>query len=144
MKKSLTRIVTLLARKSQMCIGNVLSKYDLTAAEQPFFMTLRRKEGVTQDELTSIVCVDKSAATRAIKSLEEKGYIIRLKDEKDKRHNRVYLTEKAKQISEDVAKELLDLNDMITKGINPEEIDIIYNALVKMNENSSDILDNKK
>lgn len=144
MQKSLTRIVTLLARKSQMCIGNVLNKYDLTAAEQPFFMALRRKEGITQDELTAIVCVDKSAAARAIKSLEQKGYIIRLKDEKDKRHNRVYQTEKAKQIGEEVAKELLDLNDMITKGINPEEIDIIYNALVKMNENSSDILDNKK
>ena len=144
MNKSLTRIVTLLARKSQMCIGNALNKYDLTAAEQPFFMALRHNEGITQDELTAIVCVDKSAATRAIKSLEEKGYIIRVKDEKDKRHNRVYQTEKAKQIGEEVAKELLELNDMITKGINSEEINIIYNALVRMNENSSDILDNKK
>ena len=141
--KCLTRMITLLARRSQICIGNTLKKYNLSAAEQPFFMTLKHNEGTTQEELTAIVCVDKSAATRALKSLEEKGYIIRKQDEKDKRQNRVYLTEKAKQIGEDVAKELLDLNDMITKDIYPEEIDIIYSALVKMNKNAIDILDTK-
>lgn len=34
-------------------------------------MALQNHEGMTQDELTSIVCVDKAATARAVKSLEE-------------------------------------------------------------------------
>lgn len=144
MDKSLTRMITLLARKSQICIGNVLNKYNLSAAEQSFFMALQHNEGITQEKLTAIVCVDKAATTRAVKSLEEKGYLIRKQDEKDKRQNQIYPTEQAKQIGNDVLEELLRLNDMVTKDISSEEIDIIYNALLKMNKNFNDILESKK
>lgn len=140
MKNKITRMITLLARKSQMCIGNVLSKYNLTAAEQPFFMALQHNEGITQEELTAIVCVDKAATTRAVKSLEEKGYLIRKQDERDRRQNRIYATMQAKQISGMVRKELLHLNDMVTQDIGLEEIDILYNALLKMDENFTKIL----
>lgn len=140
MKNKITRMITLLARKSQMCIGNVLSKYNLTAAEQPFFMALQHNEGITQEELTAIVCVDKAATTRAVKSLEEKGYLIRKQDERDRRQNRIYATTQAKQISGMVRKELLHLNDMVTQDIGLEEIDILYNALLKMDENFTKIL----
>lgn len=140
MKNKITRMITLLARKSQMCIGNVLSKYNLTAAEQPFFMALQHNEGITQEELTAIVCVDKAATTRAVKSLEEKGYLIRKQDERDRRQNRIYATTQAKQISGMVRKELLHLNDMVTQDIGLEEIDFLYNALLKMDENFTKIL----
>lgn len=140
MDKSITRMITLLARKSQICIGNLLKKYDLTAAEQPFFMALQRHEGVTQEELTVLVCVDKAATARAVKSLEEKGYLIRIQDAKDRRQNLIYPTEKARQISNDVLEDLLHLNDRITKDISLEEQDIIFNALLKMNKNFVNIL----
>lgn len=144
MDKNLTKTINILSRRIQMCISNTLKKYDLTAAEQPFFMALIKNEGVTQDELTSIVCVDKSAATRVMKSLTEKGYIIREQDKNDKRQNRVYQTEKAKQISYDVKKELIKLNDMITYDIDLDKLDIIFDALMKMSENTNLILKNKE
>ena len=46
MNKSIARMINLLARKSQSYIGNALCKYNLTAAEQPFFMALQHYEGV--------------------------------------------------------------------------------------------------
>jgi DNA-binding MarR family transcriptional regulator len=126
-----------------MCIEHTLKKYNLSAAEQPFFMALMDNEGITQEELTAIVCVDKSAAARTLKSLEEKGYVIREQDKKDKRQNRVYLTQMANEISDKVSSELLNLNDMIVKNVTLEEINVIYKGLSKINDNVIDILNNK-
>ena len=43
-----------------MYLGRVLSQYNLTVAEQPF-LWLYKSWGITQEELTAIVCVDKAA-----------------------------------------------------------------------------------
>lgn len=135
MKKSIGRMITLLARKSQIYLGNALNKYDLTAAEQPFFMALQRYEGITQEELTAIVCVDKAVTTRVVRSLEEKGYLTRLQDEKDRRQNRIYPTKKAKQLALVVKEELQKFNDMLTEGIDIKSQELICQILLQMEDN---------
>lgn len=144
MDKSIGRMITLLARKSQGYLSGALSRHNLTVMEQPFFMALQHYEGITQEELTVIACVDKSATARAVKSLEEKGYLIRVQDKQDKRQNRIYPTITAKQLGETVRNELLHFNDLLTQGIEPENLDLVYEALLKMEENLTDILNDKR
>lgn len=139
MDKSMTRMITLLARKSQGCIGEVISPYNLTIAEQPFFMAIQKHSGITQEELTSLVGVDKAATARAVKSLEQKGFLTRQQDKKDKRQNRIYPTEKTLELGPEVKKQLLQLNDRITEGIAPQEAEIAFQALIKMEQNFSKI-----
>lgn len=143
MDKTIGRMITLLGRKSQRYIGNALSKYNLTAAEQPFFMAMHLHEGVTQEELTALVCVDKAVTTRVVKSLEEKGFLIRIHDTRDRRQNRIYPTEAARQLVDTVQKELLHFNDLLTQGIDPHSLELLYQALDIMDRNCSDILERK-
>jgi len=84
LNKSIGRLINLLARKSQMYLGKVLSQYNLRQQKSRFLWLCKNREGITQEELTSIVCVDKAATARAVRSLEEKGYLLRIQDEKDK------------------------------------------------------------
>lgn len=135
MSKHIARSITLLARKSQIYIGNALGKYGLTAAEEPFFMALLHHEGATQEELTALVCVDKAATARAVRSLEEKGYLVRVQDARDRRQNRVYPTDLAKRLGPEVHAELLRLNGRLTQGIAPEELETVRAALARMEEN---------
>ena len=144
MDKSIGRMITLLSRKCQSYLSRELSKYKLTAAEQPFFMALQHCEGITQDELTAVVCVDKSATARAVKSLEEKGFLIRIQDKNNRRQNRLYPTDKAKQISGSVKQELLHFNDLMTQGILPQTAEEVYMALLKIDENLTEMLGGKK
>ena len=139
MDRTIGRMITLLARKSQTYLAGALSKYDLTAAEQPFFMAIQNHKGATQEELTEIVCVDKAATARAVKSLESKGFLTRVQDEQDRRQNRVYPTEKARQMADTVKSELLCFNDHLTRGIDPQSLELVYQALLKMEENFNDI-----
>lgn len=143
MEKSIARMITLLSRKCQCYFSRELAKFGLTAAEQPFFMALQHYEGITQEKLTAVVCVDKSATARAVRSLEQKGFLIRVEDKNDRRQNRIYPTEKARQMGPVVRKELLHFNAMMIQGIPPETAELVYSALEKMEENFEEILGKK-
>ena len=140
MEQNLSRLIAFLARKSQACLGSVLDKYNLSVAELPFFVALQNCAGITQEEITAMVCVDKAVTTRAVKSLEVKGYLSRVRDEKDRRQNRLYATEAAKKLGEPVERDLLHLNDLLTQGIEPEHLTLIYESILKMEKNLADIL----
>lgn len=144
MNRSTLRMITLLARKSQMYMGVTLkNKYNITAAEQPFFMALQRCEGVTQEELTAMVCVDKAVTTRVVKSLEDKGYLTRVKDTQDRRQNRIYPTTLTRELGAAVQKDLLMFNDAVTQGISGEELEVVQKALIKMEANFAELLSGK-
>ena len=128
------RVLTRLARKCQIAVGNALQQYNLTAAEEPFLMSVLNNEGLTQEELTAYVGVDKAAASRTVRSLEEKGFLSRVQDPKDKRQNRVYPTDKAKEIGPLVRKELYKINLALTKELTQEEDDQVYHLLVRIDE----------
>lgn len=141
MTTNLTKMITLLARKNQAYIGHVLGKFNLTAAEQPFFMGIHRNAGLTQEELTAIVCVDKAATARAVRSLEEKGFLTRKQDEKDRRQNHIYPTRKAEDLEPEVHRELLRLNELLTRGISGEAMEITAATLQQMDRNFSEIME---
>lgn len=135
MDKSITKQVIYTARQSQLCIGSRMEKYGITAAEEPFFMAIQKHQGATQEELTLLVGVDKAATTRALSSLERKGYLMRQQDERDRRQNRIYATEKALRLGAEVREALMCLNDEVLHGI-PEEIQVmLYQALLQMEDN---------
>ena len=144
MKRSTMRMITLLARKGQMYMGTMLKhKYNITAAEQPFFMALQRCEGVSQEELTEMVCVDKAVTTRVVRTLEEKGYLTRVKDTQDRRQNRIYPTPLTRELGSEVQKDLLAFNDAVTRGIPKEELEVVQKALTKTEANFAELLSGK-
>ncbi len=144
MNRSTMRMITLLARKGQMYMGTMLKhKYNITAAEQPFFMALQRCEGVSQEELTEMVCVDKAVTTRVVRTLEEKGYLTRVKDTQDRRQNRIYPTPLTRELGSEVQKDLLAFNDAVTRGIPKEELEVVQKALTKMEANFAELLSGK-
>ncbi|MBR5533568.1 MAG: MarR family transcriptional regulator [Ruminiclostridium sp.] len=129
------RVLTRLARKCQIAVGNALQQYNLTAAEEPVLMAILNHEGFTQEELTAYIGVDKAAASRTVRSLEEKGFLTRVQDPKDKRQNRVYPTDKAREIGPLVRKELYKINLALTEALTQEEDDQVYHLLVRIEEN---------
>lgn len=137
MEGSITKRIIFMARRMQLCIGERLSKFEITAAEEPFFMAVQRNEGATQEDLTALVGVDKAATTRAIRSLARKGYLVRTRDEKDRRQNRVYPTEAAFAIGDSLHSELLDLNEALIQGLSAEQLRVLSEALSVIEDNLS-------
>ncbi len=137
---NLSRNMLRVCRKAQMCVGLVMKKYRMTTAEEPFFMTVAHSDGITQEELTSLIGVDKAMTTRAVRSLEIKGFVQKVQDEHDKRQNRIYKTDKTDNIKDEVAQDLLHLNKVFTAGISEADLENVIRVLSVMEENISNYL----
>ena len=79
--------------------------------------------------------MDKGTTARALKKLEEQGFLTRLRDERDKRSNKIYLSDKAKNIREDIFNILDDWNKQITRSLAKEEVKMLEDLLEKVSKN---------
>lgn len=136
----LSRDLLRVSRKAQLCVGSVVKKYNITVAEEPFFMAVNFHDGATQEELTALVGVDKAMTTRVIHSLESKGLVKRIQDTKDKRQNRIYKTDKVNELGDIVLNDLLQLNQIFTANISKDDLDNFMRILNVLDKNISNYL----
>ena len=144
MEPSTLRWITLLSRKTLVYLSSALAPYGLTAAEEPFYMSLDYVEGITQEELTALVYADKASTARRVKSLEEKGLLRRERDPADRRRNRLYLTEEAKARFAGVHRELLDLDQRLVGTLTPQERETLERALRTLQKTMNQVLEEQK
>lgn len=130
--KNIGRLVSILHRQSQIYFNYALKEFNITSAEYAFLMYLFRNDGLTQEEMSAYLYIDKSATHRAIKSLERKGYVMRVKDNLDKRYNRVYLTDKAKSHKDEIRQRVWRWSEFLRADLDSETIDLIFESLEKM------------
>ena len=112
--ENIGKYISQLHRKGNVFINRELSKYDLSVGQFMFLLDLYMKDGKNQEEISDSLKIDKGTTARAIKKLEEQGFVIRIKNENDKRSNKIYLTDKAKDIKENVFDILDDWNQKIS------------------------------
>ena len=68
----------------------------LTKEQFVVLKKLSAKDGLNQNELASLLYRDKSTMARLLAKMEEKGLVRREQSNKDKRINKIYITEKGK------------------------------------------------
>lgn len=124
--------MSILHRQAQIYINHALKDYNITSAEHFFLLYLWRNDGANQDEMSTYLYIDKAATARAVKSLEEKGYVIKDKDNIDKRFNRVYLSDKAKLHIEDIAYRVSNWSNILAEGLDDNTKEYIYSILEGM------------
>lgn len=87
-----------LYRHMQAELNTKLGHLGLGSGQSTFFFYICRYEGLSQKELTEKIFLEKSTTAKAVKYLEANGFIRREQDKKDKRVERLYLTEKGKSL----------------------------------------------
>jgi len=110
-------------------------------------MTIKFNDGLTQDELSDMVGVDRALTTRTVQSLEKKGLVRKEPDAKDKRYNHVYGTDSLHQLTDKIVPELLAFNEAAMDGISEEEISQMIDTMQRLENNISNyikVLDSKK
>ena len=121
MEKSIGKLITYLSRCIQQELKNVVVPFDISVGEEPYYMALTKQDGLTQDELTKLVKVDKAATARMVKSLET--------DPKDKRNKKIHLTERGRLKYEPLSRALKEFNQKLTSEWTDEQYEIVYQSL---------------
>jgi DNA-binding MarR family transcriptional regulator len=96
---------------------------------------LKNGDGISQEELNENLNFDKATTARAIKKLIKNGYLTKKIDDNDHRMNRIFLTNKAYNIYN----EMVNMNNywekIITENLSCEEKEMVQHILNKMLDN---------
>lgn len=92
-------------------------------------------DGLSQEELTEILNIDKGTTAKSIKKLETEGFVMRVKDKNDKRINRVYLTPKALEIKDEFLSSINAWENTLTSNLSYAEKEQALTLLKKITYN---------
>ena len=132
------RWISILYRQFQVFINNELKDLDITSGEYIYLIKLYENKELTQEDLAGIYYIDKAAITRSIRRLEDKGYIKRIKNQRDKRSYRIQVTEKALKVKHRIYGALESWDDLISSDVNDDELKMLSNILKDMSLKSLD------
>lgn len=129
------KYISQIYRKGRIFIGKDLDKYNIGQGQFMFLLELYVEDGRSQEELAEVLKIDKGTTARAIKKLEENGFVRREKDDKDKRFNRVYLTQKGKEIKNNIFFILNKWDKKMSEQLDEEERQLLTKLLKKVCSN---------
>ncbi len=134
---SIGKCISLLYRYSQIYLTKELEPYGIGKGQFLFLFVLYKKDGLSQEELSQILNMDKGTTARAIDKLEKSGYVTKKSYEKDLRINHIFLTEKAKKFEPQLYSILKNWTDILSTGMEKDEVEKTFNSLAKMTENAT-------
>lgn len=136
-KSFMYKYLAYISRYIHNLISARLREYNLGSGQSDILKFLIHKgNGKSQDEISKELEIDNTTTSRTIQRLVKNGYVKKLKDEKDRRINRIYLTEKSKQVDAIVKEIKKEVLEVLTDGITDEEFDAFMKVLEKMHRNA--------
>lgn len=113
----------------------LLEHLDVGRGQFGVLMQMFRKEGMTQKEIGEKLNVKPATVTKIVKRLEEKGFIERQIDSVDRRVVRIYLTQKAEDLKQELSKIHEELEEICFKDFREEEKILMRRFLEHMKSN---------
>ena len=110
----------------------------LAGCQTPYLTALFRQPGISQEEISRQLNVNKSSVTRQLAILEEKGYIRRQSSESDRRLLLVYPTDKALAIKERLYRCYHDWSSYLTKDFTDEEQALLSDLMARIAQRAED------
>lgn len=135
-KRSYIKAISAIYRYSQTYIGENIKKYNIGKGQWSFLTQLLfNEDGLTQEELSEKLHIDKANTARAVKKLEDEGYVYWEEDPKDARKKRIYVTDKSLGFEKEFHQVFKNLNKLLSQGFTEEEREIIRKLLFRMLDN---------
>ncbi|MEM1123905.1 MAG: MarR family transcriptional regulator, partial [Bacteroidota bacterium] len=95
---------------------------------------------IIQQDLAISVVKDKATIARALELMEKQNIIVRIKDEKDKRNKKIFLTHKGRQLQHQVLSHGDSMMGEIDAMVSKEEMQTCLAVLSKVYYNLKDKL----
>ena len=117
---SLLKWISITHRLGKIYLDRHLEKWGINSTQHFFVLRICENEGITQDQLPSLIRLNKSNIARALAHLEKVGLIRREPYAEDKRTVRLYSTEQAKPLYKEIQTLEESWRNIILKDL-PEE-----------------------
>ncbi len=112
-----------------------LQTHDMTPGQYFFLRALWIEEGLSQRELSHRVGTTEPTTASALRILEKKGLVKRVRNRDDRRTINIFLTDRGRALQDDLLSHAKEINAAATAGIPPEDIDRARETLRRLKEN---------
>lgn len=129
-----------ISRYRRSFAGRMLEPYGVTGCQFPYLLALNRRGGMSQEEISDMLKTDKTSTAKAVKKLEEDGFVVRRTDASDKRTNRVFLTQKGLDTVPHILDTMKKWDEAVLADISEEEYDLLERLLRRMADSARDLL----
>lgn len=135
--RSLSILMDKAARAQTSRLQNLFLKahHDITVEQWMILLLLWKENGQFQQQLADGMCKDKTTLTRQIDGLEKNNIIVRVPDKIDRRHKRIYLTRKGRDLQQELIPLGIENGLCAMRDIPPEHLQICKDVLRKVHEN---------
>ncbi|BCH23459.1 hypothetical protein MesoLjLc_31700 [Mesorhizobium sp. L-8-10] len=123
------------SRLRRVTYDRELAPLDITRSQWWVLAFVSRNDGLPQTQLANELDVGKVALGSLIDRLQAAGFVERRADEKDRRVKRVFLTDKARQLIDQIGPINDSFNARILKGIPREDLELTSRTLFAMKTN---------
>lgn len=112
-----------------------MSEFNLRSSHVSCLYYLYKRGALTAREICDVCEEDKANISRAVKLLEEKGYVTCESEEKKRYQSPLMLTDEGKKIGAAIAGKIDRILDVASCGLSEEERNIMYKGLAIVNKN---------
>lgn len=121
-----------------------LIEFGINGQESIYLFYVCKNPGISQDQLSKKIYVNKSNVARKIAVLQEKGYVNRTVFEGDKRQLQVFPTQKALDIFPKVQEVLFFWNQRLIEDLSEVEQASLFEMLDKIKDKAINLVEESK
>lgn len=128
--------VSIARRGRSIFLNDRLEPLGLSAGQFPVLMLLAREQNIIQETLVRHYHLDKGTIARAVRKLEDAGYIRRITDPDNRRAVRLFLTEKGEEVIPLLQAINHEWETRISSGLTAEEQATVRRLMKTVAQNS--------
>ena len=117
-------------------------KHGITTSIAFILLNISSSEGTPATKIAPLMGLESRSLTRALKNLEEKGFIYKEKDANDKRSVRIYLTEMGKEKKGKAIDTLKAFNQFVRARVPEEKLNTFFQVsslIIDWTENNEEL-----
>jgi len=125
-------LISDVARLMRATFDRRVRQIGLTRSQWLVLSLLRRRPGASQSELAEMLEVERATAGRMIDRLERKNWVVRCPDVSDRRVNRLYLTDEAKDVQAEMGRIAESMMDDAMASLAEGEREVLTDMMERM------------
>ena len=144
MEDSLGQLLSVIHRNVRALLDLELAHMDIGHGPRRFLVEITLHEGLSQEELSRRLLMDKTTTARAVKRLEDHGYVERRRDREDRRQYHLFPTERARAFFPDIVEARERLKEGLMEGFCESEKDVLFSLLRRVADNAVRLREEKQ
>ena len=135
--------INLISRSAELYREERLRPYGISGCQSKYILAVANAPGVSQEELSRRLFVNKSNVARQITLLEGAGFIRKEINANDRRSALLFPTQKLTDILPKVKEVLGEWRHIVTEGFSEEEKELLHKLTCRMVDNASRFMEGR-